>query len=217
MLRDAIAILDAAILAICFSFGILNWKKTNGVSKLITIILGLTFTTSFLIVSKILEPGYWRIKDCVYTAVVFTFYYILFYKILRTQINRRIVVLLGIASSIFAFAFIFDGATFGSWLSKMLSVITLCICLFSLLGFYELIKSPGNVALGSNPSFWLFCSVLSYWSLFILFFGFIPKFNSQNSSNLRGFLYFHIAFDILYYLSLARIIAFSKNENKLST
>jgi len=135
-----------------------------------------------------------------YTILVCCFYFMTIYWIIRSKKVKKIIILLVILYPVVAAINILfiQKNTFHTITYSIGGLIIVALCVYY---FFELFQTTTNVNLLRQPSFWICCGLLFYYSCTFPLYGFNNLLASASLTVIKNLIFVFQILDVLLYLS----------------
>ncbi|UAY52635.1 hypothetical protein [Ferruginibacter albus] len=194
-------------------YGIYNYKRSVIAFRLLTILLSLTFFAEVLayILASAMHENVTVYK--IYTPLHIVLFTLIYYSLMSSLSTKALTLTIGFIVFLFITVLIInsDGQNFPN---SIVSIDTGAIVLFSLIFFYEMIRTLSEDKLFISGLFWLNSSTLFYFSTKFAYWISFSYLFKHSPTILNTLIRIFGLLDPLYYLLLGMSLYFHIQNNK---
>lgn len=152
-----------ALLLVSALIGVFNFQKLSTPFKILTCFILITFADEMI--SSVLVAN--NLKNhllyTLYTPLHFLLLSSVFFLLFKSRFNKRLILILGIAYTLFYFFYLFYHVA-KRLPFELILIDAFFLVTYSVMGYYQLLQHPDEKNILKNSSFWLYSSIIIFFS-----------------------------------------------------
>lgn len=199
------------LLLVCSLVGVLNFKRLGTPFKILTFFFIITFADEMI--SSVLVAH--NLKNYLLYTLYTPFHFLLlssvFFLLLKSKLNKTLILFIGIAYTLLYFIYLFYHLAKRLPFELILVDAFFLVC-YSVMGFYQLLQHPDEKNILRNSSFWLYSSIIVFFSGSFIHWISYPFLLGQPISFTIRFYFLAWLMNLIQYSMMLKSILQEKNK-----